>query len=78
MPRRQKKHSRLFRALLILKALTFCAMVSVLSLFIACGTNEPRWDNCDSPMIASDASSFMTGEMLYLDGGMSRIHGVLG
>ena len=27
--------------------------------------------------LASDASSFMTGETLYLDGGMSRSHGVL-
>ncbi len=24
--------------------------------------------------LASDASSFITGEMLYLDGGMSRSH----
>jgi len=28
--------------------------------------------------LASDASSFLTGEMLYLDGGMSRLHGSLG
>jgi len=27
--------------------------------------------------LASNASDFMTGEMLYLDGGMSRSHGAL-
>lgn len=55
MPRRPQIHKRLLREVLAFKALPFCALVSVLPLAIACGpneSNEPRWDICDSPMIA--------------------------